>query len=97
METKTIATKPGANGTASTSRYAWVTLVMCGDSYAPGAIATGQSLLLTRTCADLICMVTPDVSAAARAALSTVWQVVEVPYMEYPTPRRDDVYFGSWI
>ena len=65
-------------------RYAWVTLVMLGDSYVPGALVTGHSLRTVKTRHATACMVTPDVSASAREALGHVFdEVLEVPYIEH--------------
>lgn len=60
-------------------RYAYVWLVMKGDSYTPGALISAFSVRLTKTTADLVCMVTPDVSDQARSTLSIVFdRVIEV-------------------
>ena len=79
------------------SKYAWVTLVMKGDSYIPGALTTGYSLKYNRdkyelnnknnndfNYIDIVCMVTNDVSIIARNRLLTVFDhVIEVPYIQY--------------
>jgi hypothetical protein len=57
-------------------RVAWVTLVMKGDSYTPGALVVGHSLRRSQTRAELVVMVTEDVSAIARAHLALVFDHV---------------------
>lgn len=59
---------------------AWVTLVMMGDSYVPGALVLAESLRLVKTKHTLVCMVTPGVSHLAQTALACVFdRVVLVP------------------
>ncbi|HVE14404.1 MAG TPA: hypothetical protein VNI01_13475 [Elusimicrobiota bacterium] len=83
-------------------RGAWAVLVMRGDAYLPGALVTAQSLRWVRTRHALVCMVTADVSAGARADLGRLYdRVVEVPYLrgrggELHTPRQTELY-GDWI
>lgn len=79
---------------------AFVTLVMLGDFYVPGAVALGHSLrrmhpnlntkfsdISTDECRiDLVVMVTPDVSSDARKHLETVFDhVVEIGYVYQET------------
>lgn len=83
-------------------RAAYVTLVMLGDHYVPGAVALAKSLLRTGTCHDLVCMVTKDVSESAIQSLSQVYDtiiVVEYLHMKCPsmmTKRQNEIY-GNWI
>ena len=64
---------------------AWVTLVMRGDSYTGGALTMAYSMRMAGTAAKLVCMVTNDVSEAARAQLRLVFdEVVQVPVISYP-------------
>lgn len=84
----------------SAPRYAWVTLVMKGDDYIPGALALAQSLRNCETKSALVCMVTDDVTNTN--ALSTVFdQVVKVPYLEYKTRdmkmKRQNELYGGWM
>jgi hypothetical protein len=44
------------------SKFAYVTLLMKGDFYVPGALVLASSLKRTGNRADVICMVTEDVS-----------------------------------
>lgn len=58
---------------------AWVTLVMMGDSYVPGALILATSLRNVHTEHALLVMVTSSVSNHAKRALSLVYdQVVQV-------------------
>lgn len=99
------SSSPGANQEtdmqdegADAKGCAYVVLVMKGDSYVPGALACAHSLWLTGTRADLVCMVTDDVSAAARRQLACAFdRVVEVPYLQYTckplrTRKQQDLY-----
>lgn len=81
---------------------AWVTLVMLGDKYVPGAAVMAHSLRDAGTRYPIVCMVTPDVSADARRELARAFDsVVEVPYITHPTRpfhgQRSQELYGSWI
>ena len=66
------------------ARCAFVSLVMRGDAYVPGALVCAHSLRLAGTRARLVCMVTACVSALARRRLRCVWdEVVEVPALRF--------------
>ena len=65
-----------ADGSA---RFAYVTFVMMNDSYVPGALLLAYGLRRQWTEADLVCLVTPEVTADARDALAVLYDhVVEV-------------------
>ena len=66
---------------------AWVTLVMGGDRYIPGALVLGHSLRLVQTKFDTICMVTTDVSPQAIAELEQVFTYVR-PVDRISVPSR---------
>jgi len=83
-------------------RCAYVTLVMKGDNYIPGALALAYSLRQTGTKHDLVCMVTPDVTGID--ALSEGFDhVVEVDYLTYKTwhwkqpNKHAEVQYNSWM
>ncbi|AKR17416.1 P13 [Mocis latipes granulovirus] len=82
--------------------YAYVTLVMLGDKYVPGALALGQSLLHSGTKHELVCMVTDDVSKKAINKLSNVYNlIVTVSFVSYKcgammTQRQKELY-ANWI
>lgn len=86
----------------TSSKYAFATLVMKGDGYIPGALVLGSSLRQTQTRADLVCIVTEDVSRKARKALSQIYnEVVQVQYLEFKckpmqTAKQAERY-SSWI
>lgn len=72
--------------TGSTKKCAWVTLVMLGDSYVPGALVLAESLRFHETRHRLICMVTPGVSEIATRALGTIYdRVLHVASTHYKT------------
>jgi len=66
-----------------TTKCAYVTLVMKGNDYVPGAVVLAHSLRQTAHVGyDIVCMVTPDVTA--RATLKRFFDhVVEVDYLTY--------------
>jgi uncharacterized membrane protein YgcG len=70
------------------SRFAMVTLVMNGDEYVPGALATASSAMKAGMKCTYLVMVTPDVSQEARDALSEVYKVIEVDKVEHPVNMR---------
>ena len=56
-------------------RYAYVTFLMRGDGYLPGALVLAHALKMQST-HDCVCLVTDDVSARARQALGCVYDKV---------------------
>jgi hypothetical protein len=83
------------------SKYAYVMLSMKGDAYVPGVVAMAQSIRMTKTPHDIVCMCTPDVSAGAREVIGTVARVVTVDYVRYETKRmktkRQMELYGAWL
>jgi len=72
------------------SRFAYATLLMKGDFYVPGALVLASSLKRTGNRADVICMVTEDVSPTACSVLSDSKlfdHVFKVDYINV-TPRQ---------
>jgi len=66
--------------------YTW--LLMKGDSYLPGIFTAVYSILRTNPAADLVVMVTPDVSEEAQATLLKVaTHLFHVPYLTFETGR----------
>lgn len=64
-------------------RYAFVTLVMCGDEYIKGALTLAWSLRQQKTQHELIVMVTPDVSVPAMKLLRKLYdRVIKVQYIK---------------
>lgn len=90
-------TSPSA-ALAERSAFAWITLVMLGDRYVPGALVLGQSLQRVKTKYTTAVMVTKDVSADAKKALKTTFdRVIDVEYImcdtAYPkTQRQKEIY-----
>jgi alpha-N-acetylglucosamine transferase len=73
------------------ARYAYITFVMRSDFYIPGALVFAHALRKQQTKADLVCLVTNAVSAAAREALDLLFdRVVETPEIYIPHPRRQE-------
>ncbi|MBN2393773.1 MAG: hypothetical protein JXR84_23775 [Anaerolineae bacterium] len=75
-----------ADGSA---RFAYVTLLMLNDNYLPGVLTLAYGLRRQKTQADIICMVTSEITAKARYALGLVFDhVVEVEKFFVPYKRR---------
>jgi alpha-N-acetylglucosamine transferase len=72
-------------------RFAFVTFLMLNDSFLPGALMTAYGLRRQATRADLVCLVTEEISAEARQALALLYdRVVEVPRIFIPHKRRQE-------
>lgn len=71
--------------------YAYVTFVMCNDSFIPGALALGYALKKFRTQADLVCLVTDDISLKARQGLALIFdRVIEIETIELHHDNRQE-------
>ena len=70
------------------SRYAFVTFLMLNDSYLPAVLLLAYGLRRQKTEADLICMVTEEISRPARQALAHLYdEVIEVEKIYVPHAR----------
>lgn len=68
--------------------YAYVTLVMMGDRYVSGAIVLAYSIRKLGTNADLVILITHDVSENARMVLKQFYDhIIPVDYIETPNWR----------
>ena len=82
--------------------YAYVWLLMKGDSYLPGIITSVYSVKRTNFKADLVVMVTPDVSEKSREIiLKCATHICEVPYitissLPLKSARQKEMY-SHWI
>ena len=64
-------------------RYAYVTLVMCGDEYVQAASVLAWSLRKQKTGHELVAITTPDVGSQARKALCKLYdRVIKVNYVK---------------
>ncbi len=71
--------------------HAFVTFLMLNDSFLPGALMLAHALRKQQTSADLLCLVTPEITPPARQALSLLFDfVVEVPTLYVPHKRRQE-------
>ncbi|AYV79713.1 MAG: UDP-glucuronate:xylan alpha-glucuronosyltransferase 2-like [Faunusvirus sp.] len=68
------------------SKYCYITLVMKGDAYIPGAIVLAYSLRQTDTKYDINCMITPDVTEHGKRQLAIVFDNVYV--VDYVRPEN---------
>jgi len=90
------------NSDRQKSKFAFVSVVMKGDSYVAGALVLARSLLNTKTVHDLVCIVTPDVSDQAVEDLSLLYtHVIRMEYINFPavalhTQKQREKY-ESWM
>lgn len=80
--------------------YTW--LMMRGDAYLPGIFTSVYSILRTDPEADLVVMVTDDVSAQARDLLLKVaTHLFYIPYLSFESKQmkteRQRTIYGKWI
>ena len=82
----------------SVDKFAYVCLVMNGDFFVPGAVVMASSLRRTNPTADLVCMVTSDVSPAARTMLGNLYdkvvlvEYINAPARPMPTRHENNIY-----
>ena len=78
-----------------TSRFAFVTFLMRNDNYLPGALMFGYGLREKGTQADLVCLVSGNVSVSAKYALGLIYDyVVDIDEIHIPNARgheRQDI------
>lgn len=71
-----------------TCKFAYVTLVMLGDAYVSGAIIVAYSIRKAGSLADLVVLVTPDVSENGKDVLRKFFtHVIEVDFITVPNWR----------
>lgn len=82
-----------------TSKYAYVSLLMFGESYLPGVKALSASIKASGSKHDFVLMITDDVKVESVAPY--VDRVARVKYLKYPsTPMRTQAQrnaYGDWI
>ncbi|VAW43478.1 hypothetical protein MNBD_CHLOROFLEXI01-1292 [hydrothermal vent metagenome] len=70
------------------SHYTYVTFLMLNDGYLPGVLMLAHGLRRQKTKANLICMVTEEISRPARQALALLYdEVIEVEKIFVPHKR----------
>lgn len=67
---------PAMRGPNGRKRFAFVTLLTLNDSYLPAALLLAYGLRQQQTEADLVCLVTPEISPSARQALAILYDHV---------------------
>lgn len=72
----------------SSCRFAFVTFLMANDSYLPGALLVAQSLRRQQVVADLICLITEQISARAAEALALLYDRV-IPVEAIYVPHKE--------
>lgn len=83
-------------------KNAFVTLIMIGDNYIPGALVLAYSIKKTNTKHDVVCMVTDDVSENGKITLKEVFDhVILVPKISIECKRlkseKQNAMYGKWI
>jgi lipopolysaccharide biosynthesis glycosyltransferase len=83
-------------------KNAFVWLLMLGEDYLPGVLVSAHSFRRVETRADLVVMVTEDVSPEAKKILLGVFDYfIEVPYIEVKTKsmrtQKQSKLYNSWI
>ncbi len=69
-------------------KKAFVTFLMLNDSYLPGALMLGYALRKQKVNADIVCMVTDDISEVAKKALSSIFDyIISVKTIHVPHKR----------
>ena len=81
--------------------HAFVWLIMFGDAYLPGIFVSMYSVRKTNPKADLVVMVTPDVSQRAISIMYKIADAIyQVPYITHettPMVGKQVAYYSSWI
>ncbi len=91
-----------SNENIKREKFAYVWLLMKGDSYLPGIFTSVWSVKRTNPKANTVVMVTPDVSKEAREIISLVADyITEVAYIYHKskplrTERQQEIY-NTWI
>lgn len=68
---------------------AFATFLMLNDSYLPGALLLGYELKKQKVHAELVCMVTEQISDEAKRLLSVIFNcVIDIPSIYVPHKRR---------
>lgn len=92
-------TEPEDNEQVPLSQYAYVFLVMKGNSYIPGVVAAVESLRQTDTKHNIVCLYTKDVTD--NHILKEICDYThEVPYLKYKTKplltEKQQKIYASW-
>jgi alpha-N-acetylglucosamine transferase len=73
------------------SKFAYVTFIIRNDSFLPGALVFGYALRLQKTDADLICIVSENVSEKAVISLREIYDdVIVIDELYVPHDRRHE-------
>jgi|SaaInlStandDraft_4_1057021.scaffolds.fasta_scaffold02790_6 hypothetical protein len=69
-------------------RYAYVTLIMFNENYISAAICLAESIIKSKSKADKICLVTPDISEGGKSLLGDYFdRLISVDYVDIPNWR----------
>ena len=84
------------------NKNAYVWLLMKGDRYAPGVLVSAYSVKRNNPKADIVCMVTKDVTKNTIKQLKIVFdKVITVPYLTYNSreliTKRQESKYRKWI
>lgn len=79
-------------------KYAYVTLVMLGDWYIPGAVVLAYSLIRINAKADRVILVTNDVSKEGREILSKVYdRIIDIDYIDVYNKRASHADYQLYL
>jgi len=79
------------SGGGAMQNKAFATFLMLNDSYLPGALMLGYALRKQKTDADLVCMITEDITDEAKRSLELLFDhVIPVKTIFVPHKRRQE-------
>lgn len=74
-------------------KHAYTTVLTHGDGYAPGVEVLGRSLRASGTLAEMVLLVTADVSRSARRRLARAgWTLRDIEVVKNPVPSRQQLF-----
>jgi glycogenin glucosyltransferase len=80
------------------ARFAYVTFLMLNDFYLPGSLVVAYALRQMGTQADLVCLVTDEITPEARSALDRLYdRVILVDKIFVPHKRRQERQDRPWL
>jgi len=80
-------------------KFAYLTFLMLNDSYLPGVLVQGYAFQKQNTVnAELVCLITKEITASARTALKAVYDhVVEVKKIYIPYKRKQQRQYVPYV
>jgi hypothetical protein len=82
--------------TDGTKNYAYVTLIMLGDSYVAGAIILAETIKRLGSMSELVVLITNDVSQEAIIILKRFYdKVINIEYINIQKIKKDDLSYSD--